>query len=111
LCQRFSELNEPIHLRGPHRRDARLSTHLLALADLMYQEYDGQDDEAGDKLQASAMVDLTRAVEQRPELAGRDNPDRYGKSAQQKGIVPSENAHLISAAGGICCSYRLLAYH
>src|SRR5215475_12262026 len=100
LRERFSELNEPIHLRSAHRRNARLSTDLFPLADLMNQKYDRQDGERGDELEAAAMVDLTRTIEQRPELSGRNDPERDGEPAQQEGVVTSKNAHVMSSAGG-----------
>jgi hypothetical protein len=33
-------------------------------------------------------------------LTGRDNPDSDGEAAQQEGVVPSKNAHVMSCAGG-----------
>ena len=76
--QHFSELYEPIHFRGPGCRHVRVPTHLLTFTDLMNQKYDRQDHEPGNELEAAAVVDLTRTVEQRPQLARRDDPDSNG---------------------------------
>jgi hypothetical protein len=100
LRQRFSKLNEPIHLRSARRRNTCLATDLFALADLMNQKYDREDGERGDELKAAAVVDLARTIEQHPQLTGRDNPNSDREAAQQEGVVPSKNAHVMSSAGG-----------
>jgi len=64
----------------------------------MNQKYDRQDDESGNELEAAAMVDLARTIEQRPQLAGRDDSDSDGEPTEQEDVVTSKNAHEVSSA-------------
>ena len=91
--QRLAECDEPPHLRDARGRLRRLDAHLFALADLIHQEDYGEDEECGHELQAAAMVDFARPIEELAEGTRRHDEHGDREAANQKGVVPSKNAH------------------
>ena len=70
LAERLPERDEPGHLFRARRRLAGLGRggqclrpYFMPLADLVNDEHEGEDDQAGHELKAPALIDLPRVLE------------------------------------------------
>jgi hypothetical protein len=68
LCDGLANKHKALHLGNARVRLARFHPHLLALSELVDQKHGRQDEERGNELKTTAMVNFTGAVQKSPQL-------------------------------------------
>ena len=101
--KRLAKKDKALHLGDARVRLARFHPHLLALPELVDQEDCRQDEESGNELKTTAMVDFTGAIEKSPQLTGGNDPHGNREAADEEDVVASEYSHREAGFLGLPC--------